>query len=141
MTPLKALSRSVLRFVAIFRFRFFIPLDTLHQKYLITIKFQSTIYIEILGFAALLTEAVLGLPQLFRNCKRRSTKGMSLKMVLAWFVGDCAKFLYFVALEQPAQFWCCAILQICNSNNGSNKRRKKEDKKEVGSKKEKVMEQ
>ena len=113
MTPLKALSRSVSRFVAIFRFRFFIPLDTLHQKYLITIKFQSTIYIEILGFAALLTEAVLGLPQLFRNCKRRSTKGMRLGLDI-----DVPCFCWrfsVLFVSQIFNSYSSACLQLCST--------------------------
>lgn len=73
---------------------------------------KSVLYIEILGMAALLTEAMLGLPQLIRNCKRQSTTGMSIRMVLMWLAGDCAKLLYFLAFNQPAQFWICAILQI-----------------------------
>ena len=35
-----------------------------------------TIYIELLGFASLLLEACLGLPQLWRNFNNKSTEGM-----------------------------------------------------------------
>lgn len=73
---------------------------------------NNDIYVEVLGMAALLVEATLGVPQFVRNCKRRTTKGMSVRMVLMWLVGDCAKLAYFFAFNQPAQFWICAILQI-----------------------------
>ncbi|VDM44989.1 unnamed protein product [Toxocara canis] len=74
--------------------------------------FQWTVYIESLGMVSLLVEASLGMPQLIRNYKRRSTTGMSVRMVFLWLLGDCAKTVYFVARSSPAQFWICAILQI-----------------------------
>lgn len=85
---------------------------TVISSILTAIFIKSAIYIEVLGIAALLTEAVLGLPQLIRNCSRHSTKGMSVSMVLMWTIGDIGKLAYFLILEQPPQFWMCAILQI-----------------------------
>uniref|UniRef100_A0A1I7UL78 PQ loop repeat protein n=1 Tax=Caenorhabditis tropicalis TaxID=1561998 RepID=A0A1I7UL78_9PELO len=76
------------------------------------ILFNQKIYIEVIGMAALLTEATLGVPQLLRNFQRKSTQGMSIPMVLAWLAGDLAKTGYFVATGSPLQFWICAILQI-----------------------------
>ncbi|TKR94260.1 hypothetical protein L596_008571 [Steinernema carpocapsae] len=69
-------------------------------------------YVQGLGFVALLVEAMLGVPQMMRNFQRKSTTGMSVKMVLMWLVGDVAKTAYFVIHGEPAQFWVCAILQI-----------------------------
>lgn len=37
---------------------------------------HNVIFIEIIGFLALLTEAMLGVPQLVKNIKNQSTKGM-----------------------------------------------------------------
>uniref|UniRef100_A0A0N5AQX8 Transmembrane protein n=1 Tax=Syphacia muris TaxID=451379 RepID=A0A0N5AQX8_9BILA len=85
---------------------------TVISSILTAIFIKSAIYIEVLGIAALLTEAVLGLPQLIRNCSRHSTKGMSVSMVLMWTIGDIGKLAYFLILEQPPQFWMCAILQV-----------------------------
>ncbi|KAK0424686.1 hypothetical protein QR680_008792 [Steinernema hermaphroditum] len=69
-------------------------------------------YVEALGLVALLVEAMLGVPQMMRNFQRKSTTGMSVKMVLMWLIGDLAKTAYFVIHREPAQFWICAILQI-----------------------------
>jgi len=80
---------------------------------LITLIFiEHMVFVEALGMVALLVEANLATAQLIRNCKRRSTTGMSVKMVLLWFMGDCGKALYFVVRKAPAQFWLCALLQI-----------------------------
>jgi uncharacterized protein with PQ loop repeat len=70
------------------------------------------IYVEALGMVALLCEACLALPQLLRNFRRRSTEGMSIKMVLMWLMGDVGKTLYFVIKRNPAQFWICSSIQI-----------------------------
>ena len=37
---------------------------------------NNTIYIEVLGFAAVFTEAMLGAPQFIRNFQNKSTLGM-----------------------------------------------------------------
>ncbi|KAI1728672.1 PQ loop repeat domain-containing protein [Ditylenchus destructor] len=61
---------------------------------------------------ALLVEACLGLPQLFRNFARKSVSGMSVKMVLMWLIGDVGKTIYFVVRQNPAQFYICGSMQI-----------------------------
>uniref|UniRef100_A0A131XS04 Solute carrier family 66 member 2 n=1 Tax=Ixodes ricinus TaxID=34613 RepID=A0A131XS04_IXORI len=68
--------------------------------------------VEALGFLALLTEALLGLPQFWRNLRNRSTRGMSNQMVLLWTLGDVFKTVYFVARSAPMQFWVCGGLQV-----------------------------
>uniref|UniRef100_A0A914DX07 Solute carrier family 66 member 2 n=1 Tax=Acrobeloides nanus TaxID=290746 RepID=A0A914DX07_9BILA len=73
---------------------------------------KYTWYVETLGMVALFTEACLGLPQLFRNFTRRSTQGMSVKMVSMWLIGDLGKTAYFLWRSSPAQFWICSSLQI-----------------------------
>lgn len=43
----------------------------------ISVLFMSVkLYVELLGFTSLMTEASLGLPQFWRNFKQRSTSGM-----------------------------------------------------------------
>eukprot|EP00051_Salpingoeca_urceolata_P028845 m.488201 g.488201 ORF g.488201 m.488201 type:complete len:264 (-) comp25629_c0_seq1:41-832(-) len=70
------------------------------------------LYYEVLGFASLLTEALLGLPQWLRNNRNKSTEGMSLAMVCCWLSGDIFKTGYFLAKSAPLQFWLCGLLQI-----------------------------
>jgi len=73
---------------------------------------KYTFYVEALGMISLLVEACLGLPQFLRNLQRKSTQGMSVKMVLAWLIGDLGKTLYFIFRSTPAQFYICSCLQI-----------------------------
>lgn len=73
---------------------------------------DSAVFVEALGSLAVMFEAMLGLPQLLQNFNNRSTKGMSVKMVLLWMAGDVFKTAYFLINESPAQFWVCGSLQI-----------------------------
>ncbi|XP_048828092.1 solute carrier family 66 member 2 [Brienomyrus brachyistius] len=73
---------------------------------------DSTLFVESLGSLALLFEAMLGLPQLLQNFQNRSTRGMSVKMVLLWMAGDVFKTTYFIMNESPMQFWVCGLVQI-----------------------------
>lgn len=73
---------------------------------------NSTVYIECLGFLAVFTEAMLGVPQLVQNFNTQSTAGMSILMVLMWTAGDAFKTVYFVVREAPLQFWICGTLQV-----------------------------
>ncbi|KAL7871109.1 hypothetical protein SRHO_G00086060 [Serrasalmus rhombeus] len=70
------------------------------------------LFVEALGSLALMSEAMLGLPQLLQNYTNRSTRGMSIKMVLLWTAGDIFKTTYFVINESPTQFWVCGAVQI-----------------------------
>ncbi|XP_066570084.1 solute carrier family 66 member 2 isoform X1 [Amia ocellicauda] len=74
---------------------------------------DSALFVESLGLLSVLTEAMLGIPQLVQNFQNRSTRGMSVKMVLLWTVGDVFKTTYFVVNESPTQFWLCGATQIC----------------------------
>ncbi|KAI0210421.1 Solute carrier family 66 member 2 [Lamellibrachia satsuma] len=71
-----------------------------------------SLYVEILGFLALVTEAVLPAPQFYRNMMTQTTQGMSVKMVIMWTTGDIFKTVYFVVRQAPVQFWMCGIIQI-----------------------------
>ncbi|KAL3170085.1 hypothetical protein MRX96_015156 [Rhipicephalus microplus] len=70
------------------------------------------IVVEAVGFVALLTEALLGLPQFWRNMRNQSTHGMSNQMVLMWTMGDVFKTVYFIMRSAPFQFWVCGSLQV-----------------------------
>ena len=54
----------------------FISLFSLAGGLLTALFFNVSLYIELLGFASLLLEACLGLPQLWRNFSNQSTEGM-----------------------------------------------------------------
>ncbi|XP_015922297.1 solute carrier family 66 member 2 isoform X1 [Parasteatoda tepidariorum] len=68
--------------------------------------------VELIGFLAVFIEAMLGAPQFYRNLRKKSTLGMSKKMVGFWTIGDVFKTSYFYIREAPFQFWLCGILQI-----------------------------
>ncbi|CAG4998437.1 unnamed protein product [Parnassius apollo] len=69
-------------------------------------------FVELIGFLAMFTEAMLGAPQLVKNCRNKSTEGMSVCMVIMWTFGDMFKTAYFVIREAPTQFWVCGSLQV-----------------------------
>ncbi|CAH0603024.1 unnamed protein product [Chrysodeixis includens] len=69
-------------------------------------------FVELIGFMALFTEAMLGAPQIAKNHQNKSTEGMSVSMVIMWTCGDVFKTAYFVLREAPPQFWVCGSLQV-----------------------------
>lgn len=80
---------------------------------LITVMFLgSSLYVELLGFVALATEATLGVPQVLRNHKKKSVAGVSTALIVSWFLGDIYKTYYFLSIDAPSQFVYCGITQI-----------------------------
>ncbi|XP_026325955.1 PQ-loop repeat-containing protein 1 isoform X2 [Hyposmocoma kahamanoa] len=69
-------------------------------------------FVELIGFLAVFTEAMLGAPQIAKNHQNKSTEGMSLSMVVMWTCGDVFKTAYFVLREAPTQFWVCGSMQV-----------------------------
>lgn len=69
-------------------------------------------FVETIGFLAVFTEAMLGVPQFYRNFKNRSTYGMSLSMVMMWTCGDVFKTSYFYIRQTPPQFFICGAMQV-----------------------------
>ena len=69
-------------------------------------------FVESIGYASLLTEACLAVPQLYQNFRTHSTVGMSASMVLLWAGGDLFKTGYFVIKQVPMQFIVCGIIQV-----------------------------
>ncbi|XP_059164921.1 solute carrier family 66 member 2-like isoform X2 [Physella acuta] len=90
----------------------FVTLFTLCIGIITYLLINSVVYIELLGFMAVFTEAMLGAPQFLRNFQKKSTAGMSRKMVGFWTCGDIFKTVYFILREAPAQFWICGMLQV-----------------------------
>ncbi|XP_055272859.1 solute carrier family 66 member 2 isoform X3 [Moschus berezovskii] len=80
--------------------------------YITYLSIDSALFVETLGFLAVLTEAMLGVPQLYRNHRHQSTEGMSIKMVLMWTSGDTFKTAYFLLNGAPLQFSVCGLLQV-----------------------------
>ena len=66
---------------------------------LVTFLFLGfSLYVELLGFASLLLEACLGLPQLWRNYSNKSTEGMRCQILLVFLIvfGGCCVYSAFV---------------------------------------------
>ncbi|CAI7999220.1 Solute carrier family 66 member 2, partial [Geodia barretti] len=66
---------------------------------LVTFLFLGfSLYVELLGFASLLLEACLGLPQLWRNYSNKSTEGMRCQILLMFLIvfGGCCVYSAFV---------------------------------------------
>lgn len=61
---------------------------------------NNAIFVQTIGFVALLTEAGLGLPQLYRNHVNKSTVGMNSIMVLLWLAGDVFKTIYYIVNDE-----------------------------------------
>lgn len=76
------------------------------------IMIDNILYVEILGYFALLIEAMLAMPQMIKNFKKKSVVGLSVGMVLMWMLGDTYKLAYFIINKQVLQFKACAIIQI-----------------------------
>jgi uncharacterized protein with PQ loop repeat len=90
----------------------FLFLITLILSIITWVFIKNVVYNETIGFLAVFCEALLGMPQFIRNCRLKSTEGMSVKMVLLWAAGDIFKTVYFIFRDAPKQFWFCGILQI-----------------------------
>lgn len=73
---------------------------------------ENSVYIETLGFVAVFTESMLGMPQLLQNYWKKSTRGMSVEMVVMWLSGDLFKTLYFILRHAPGQFVACGSMQV-----------------------------
>lgn len=72
----------------------------------------SPLYVEVLGYAALMIEATLGLPQLIQNYKRQNTEGFSMVLLGTFFLGDTFKTVTFIARGNPMQFIACGVFQL-----------------------------
>lgn len=73
---------------------------------------SASAYAGALGWLALGLEALLPVPQLLLNWKRRSTTGVSSVIIATWACGDAAKVVYAISLSQPLQFLLCGVFQI-----------------------------
>eukprot|EP01113_Clastostelium_recurvatum_P000027 TRINITY_DN10011_c0_g1_i1.p1 TRINITY_DN10011_c0_g1~~TRINITY_DN10011_c0_g1_i1.p1 ORF type:complete len:244 (-),score=40.54 TRINITY_DN10011_c0_g1_i1:3-734(-) len=80
---------------------------------LLTFMFvYNAFYVELLGTLSLTLEAMLGVPQAYKNFKSKSTEGLSLILIGIWFLGDGFKTVYFLIKGAPTQFLMCGIVQL-----------------------------
>ena len=89
----------------------FLAILTAFLAFLTNLFIQSELFVHTLGFVALCMEASLLLPQLIRNFERKSTLGLSVKMVVMMLCGDIFKTLYYFTRNTPSQFYICSSLQ------------------------------
>ncbi|XP_060517265.1 solute carrier family 66 member 2 isoform X1 [Cylas formicarius] len=87
-------------------------LFTIASSLLMYLFIDYMVFVEIVGFLAVFTEAMLGAPQLVKNYRNKSTEGMSISMVVLWTCGDIFKTSYFLLRDAPVQFWVCGSLQV-----------------------------
>lgn len=67
---------------------------------------------ELISYMALGLEAMMVVPQILRNARRRSTAGLTIWLVLTWILGDVIKVAYYFYAKQPLAFPLCGCLQI-----------------------------
>jgi len=68
--------------------------------------------VEAIGYAALLTESCLAVPQFLKNQRSRSVQGMNVTMIIMWAAGDAFKAVFYVWKKQPLPFIICASIQL-----------------------------
>ena len=51
---------------------------------------------QMIGLVSLCLEAALGSPQIYSNFANKSVEGLSVWMIMMWFVGDFVKTVYFI---------------------------------------------
>jgi hypothetical protein len=81
----------------------------------------SPTYIAFLGYVGLAIEAILPVPQIYKNHKARSCKGFRLSVIINWLAGDTMKMSYFFLSSEyiPWPFRLCGMFQAaCDSYLG-----------------------
>jgi hypothetical protein len=73
---------------------------------------QYAPFVAGLGFVALLVEALLGIPQAYRNC-HNGTNGLSAFLIWSWLLGDAVKTVFYIVLGAPVPFLVCGTFQVC----------------------------
>ena len=74
-------------------------------------------YIDVQGYFALGVEAILPVPQILENERRRSCKGFRLSVLGNWLVGDVFKLSYFFLSDNPVPFafkFCGLVQTVCD---------------------------
>ena len=76
------------------------------------LMFLSPLFVEVVGFAALMIEATLGLPQLIQNYQNGNTEGFSMVLLGTFFLGDAFKTITFIVRHNPIPFIACGTFQL-----------------------------
>lgn len=75
---------------------------------------HSVTYAGLLGAIALGIEAILPIPQILANHRRRGCKGFRISVLANWLIGDAFKMVFFMAKgadEVPWAFKICGLFQ------------------------------
>lgn len=72
-----------------------------------------TLYNDILGTWAMGVEALLPIPQLLTNQRRKSLSGFQLSVLAGWTFGDLFKTVYYIWRSAPLQFTIFGAFQLC----------------------------
>ncbi|RMZ84030.1 hypothetical protein DV737_g1307, partial [Chaetothyriales sp. CBS 132003] len=96
-----------------FRFLAYLAAGLLVIHLLLPFISGSPYYIAFLGYFGLAVEAILPLPQIYKNHTARSCQGFRLSVIINWLVGDTMKMSYFFLSSEyiPWPFRLCAIFQ------------------------------
>lgn len=72
-------------------------------------------YSSVQGYVALSVEAILPLPQIWQNSRRRSCRGFKFSVLVNWIAGDVFKMTYYFLLEGgvPWAFKLCGLFRVC----------------------------
>lgn len=72
-------------------------------------------YISLIGYTGLAVEAILPVPQIYKNHKAQSCKGFRLSVIANWLAGDAMKMSYFFLSKEyiPWPFRLCGMFQAC----------------------------
>lgn len=71
-----------------------------------------SLYFEVIGFFALCLDCTMGIPQIIKNFKYRSTNGLSTSLIIFWVLSDICKAFYYTTIEVPSQFNAAVSIQI-----------------------------
>ena len=74
----------------------------------------NQLYTSTLGYGALAVEAILPLPQIFANQRRKSCVGFRISVLVNWLIGDAFKMTFFFLKgdrDVPWAFKACGIFQ------------------------------
>lgn len=74
--------------------------------------FDNKVYITYLGGSAAGIEALIGIPQIYKNCINKSTGSLSVGMIIMWLFGDSFKTVYFILNKSPIQLVYCGVFQL-----------------------------
>lgn len=74
---------------------------------------SNTLWINLIGYAALAVEATLPVPQILANQRNRSVKGFRFSVLVNWLIGDLFKMTFFFLSETnvPWAFKLCGLFQ------------------------------